>query len=223
MSRQGDTYGSKQSGAGSLQLYATRGYAVLVPDLGGARSRPAADLAPLTLAAVDAAVAEGVADPARLGLMGHSDGGFAVLALLTQTDRFKAAISRSGYANLTSRQGMLDDNGAAYGIRAEKPVNEAGLTGPLTRQRDTFVAESPIFALDRIKTPLLLTHGTFDSACHSEQAEEVFTGLRELQRPVEYARYDREQHQERFWTHANQLDFLRRTLAWFDAHLQAKP
>ncbi len=213
-------FGGSGAGVDNFQFYATHGYAVLYADLSGSRARPAADLAPLVLSAVDAAIAQGLADPERLGLMGHSDGGYATIAILTQTDRFKAAICRAGYANLIGRNGMLDDNGWAYGVTADKAAAESRITGSPWQQREAYLAESPFFHLDRVTTPLLLVHGSNDSAAHVSLADEVFVGLRQLGRKVEYARYEREQHVERFWSYPNQRDHLHRALSWFDQHLK---
>ena len=77
----------------NMQLLATRGYAVLLPDSpqhdGGS---PMADLAKTVLPGVNKVIEMGIADPERLGVMGHSGGGYSTLALIVQTKRFKGAV-----------------------------------------------------------------------------------------------------------------------------------
>ena len=70
------------------------------------------DLAKTVLPGVDKVIEMGIADPARLGLMGHSYGGYSVLALLVQTRRFKAAMAADGYGDLAAAYGQLDKNGS---------------------------------------------------------------------------------------------------------------
>ena len=56
----------------------------------------------------------------------------------------------------------------------------------------------------------------------AQNGEEIFVDLRRLGQDVEYARYDGENHVERFWSNANQRDYLTRTLRWFDSHLRVR-
>ena len=92
-------FGLKNPGVNHLQLLATRGYAVLFPDAPLQEGTPMSDLAKTVLPGVDRVVEMGIADPERLGVMGHSFGGYCALALIAQTTRFKVAISSGGYGN----------------------------------------------------------------------------------------------------------------------------
>jgi dipeptidyl aminopeptidase/acylaminoacyl peptidase len=86
--------------------------------------------------------------------------------------------------------------------------------------RERYLENSPIFYLDRIKTPLLIIHGEKDDAVPVFLADEVFTGLRRLGKPVTYVRYAGEDHWEGGWNYPNQVDSVSRILAWFDKHLK---
>jgi dipeptidyl aminopeptidase/acylaminoacyl peptidase len=79
---------------------------------------------------------------------------------------------------------------------------------------------SPMFYLDRVRTPLLIVHGTADIAVPTHLADAVFVGLHELGREVTYARYLNEGHSEVYWSYANQMDYWIRVVAWFDTHLR---
>ena len=67
---------------------------------------------------------------------------------------------------------------------------------PLWTNRSRYVDNSPIFFLDRIRTPLLIIHGAEDQTVPVSAAEEVFVDLRRLGQEVEYARYRGENHVE---------------------------
>src|SRR5260370_5625209 len=89
----------------NLQLLATRGYAVLFPDAPQHVGTPMLDLAKTVLPGLDKVIEMGIADPDRLGLMGHSYGGYSVLSLIVQTKRFKAAIECDGPGDLVGMYG----------------------------------------------------------------------------------------------------------------------
>jgi dipeptidyl aminopeptidase/acylaminoacyl peptidase len=86
--------------------------------------------------------------------------------------------------------------------------------------RERYLENSPIFYLDRVKTPLLIIHGSKDDAVPVYLADEVFTGLRRLGKAVTYVRYEGESHWEGSWGYANQIDALQREIAWFDKQLK---
>ena len=86
-------FGLVGPGTDNLQLLATRGYAVLYPDVPLQKGTPMQDLAKMVLPGVDRVIEMEIADPERLGVMGHSYGGYCTLGLIAQTTRFKAAIA----------------------------------------------------------------------------------------------------------------------------------
>jgi dipeptidyl aminopeptidase/acylaminoacyl peptidase len=96
----------------NLQLFAARGYAVILPSMPmqpeGHSSDPYRDLANGVLPAVDKAIDLGISDPKRLAVMGHSYGGYSVYSLVTQTSRFQAAVALAGFCDLISLYGTLD-------------------------------------------------------------------------------------------------------------------
>jgi dipeptidyl aminopeptidase/acylaminoacyl peptidase len=109
-----DHFGLADSGPFNLQLLATRGYAVLLPDAPQRLATPMLDLAKTILPGVDKVISMGIADPGRLGVMGHSYGGYSVLSLIVQTGRFKAALEADGMGDLFSGYGQMQRDGTSY-------------------------------------------------------------------------------------------------------------
>jgi dipeptidyl aminopeptidase/acylaminoacyl peptidase len=202
----------------NMQLFATRGVAVLYPDAPVKVGTSMEDVSKTVIPGIDKVIELGIADPDRLGLMGHSWGGYAVLSLLVQTNRFRAAVSRSGVGgDLIRFYTSMFRDGSSPGI-TETEISKTG--GSLWQKRDVFIENSPLFFLDRVHTPLLLTHGTGDRVS-SALSDEVFVCLRRLGKQVEYAKYESEDHYESDWSYANQIDFLNRVISWFDDKLQS--
>jgi dipeptidyl aminopeptidase/acylaminoacyl peptidase len=206
-----------ESGVDNLQLLATRGYAVLVPDTPLRVGSPMADLAAAVLPALDTLVALGIADPERMGVFGHSYGGYSALALLVQTERFKAAAVSGSRSNLISVYADIRDDGTNVGVSwAERGQGRMGGTPWDFRER--YIQNSPFFFLDRVATPLLMIHGGSDNP---QAAYETFVALRRLGKDVVLVRYDNEGHWPGEWSHANLVDYWQRLFAWFGQHLQA--
>ena len=203
----------------NLQVYASRGYALLLADSKLNLGTPMVDIMKSVMPGINKAIDTGVADPNRIGVMGHSYGGYSTLSLIVQSPRFKAAVMRAGMGDLIGGYGQLAPDGTNYGLEwAESGQGRMG--GSPWDFRERYVDNSPIFFLDRVKTPLLIIHGEKDDAVPVYLADEVFTGLRRLGKTVTYVRYADESHWEGAWSRANQIDSLSRIVAWFDKHLK---
>ena len=97
-------------------------------------------------AAVAKAVEMGVADPERIGIIGHSHGGLMVANLLAHSDLFRAGIARSGSYNKTTQP---------FGFQSERRS--------LFEARDVYIQVSPTFFADQVNEPVLVIHGNDDS------------------------------------------------------------
>jgi dipeptidyl aminopeptidase/acylaminoacyl peptidase len=200
-----------------MQLLATRGYAALVPDAPQGIVTPMADLAKAILPGVNKAIEMGIADPDRLGVMGHSYGGYSTLSLLVQTQRFRAAISSAAPANWFTLYGELSPTGDAWGIGVTEDGQGLMRSTPWER-RDKYIENSPYFYLDRVQTPLLLMQGTADEGVYPNNSDEIFVGLRRLGKSAVYLKYKDEGH---FLSkYENRLDYLNRAIAWFETYLK---
>ena len=197
------------------QLLCSAGYAVLFPEVPLGEKDPMTGLVEPVLAAVDRAVELGLADGERVGLMGTSYGGYSTVALVAQTDRFRAALAIAPWGvNMTSF--YIHHIGWCE-------TGQARLGGSPWENRDAYIENSPFFYLDRVSTPLLLVCGTGDQE-GSNQAEETFVALRRLGKRVELRLYKDEHHGTSAWSRDALDDLCRRVVDWFNCHVvEAQP
>ena len=199
----------------NMQLLATRGYAVLLPDVPVQRGTQMQDIAKAVLPAIDKVIDLGIADPNRIGVIGHSYGGYGVLALLVQSTRFKAAISRSGFSNQIGLYSQMRADGTSIYIA----TGETNKGGSLWEKRDLYIGNSPVFYFDKVNTPLLIIHGTADRGISPFLSDEIFVCLRRLGKVAEYAKYEGEDHETANWKYANQVDYWERSINWLNRYL----
>jgi dipeptidyl aminopeptidase/acylaminoacyl peptidase len=204
------------------QWLATAGYAIIMPNPRGGYGHGETFAAAArgdvggadwldVLAAVDAAVDRGIADPNRLGIGGWSQGGFMTAWAVTQTDRFKAGIDGAGptewgWMAATSDMGAFEaELGGSTLWDGPGPYRHSEIS-PLSHTR-------------RVTTPLLILHGENDARVPVSQATSFHRALRESGATVEMVIYPREPHgiDERH----HQLDLLQRVREWYDRHLRA--
>jgi dipeptidyl aminopeptidase/acylaminoacyl peptidase len=200
------------------QIFAANGYAVLLPNPRGSTGyghkftvanvsdwggKDFQDI----MAGVDTAIARGIADANKLVVMGGSYGGFMTFWTITQTDRFKAAIGHAGISDWYSFHGQSDIPG----------LMEYGFTGLPWTSTDTYRKFSPMTYVDRVKTPILITHGEQDRRVPIAQAEQYYRALKKRGVEVVFLRYPREGHGIQEPNH--QIDLAHRQLEWFDSHL----
>jgi dipeptidyl aminopeptidase/acylaminoacyl peptidase len=156
-----------------------QGYALLMPDI-QARVNDAGKAAVESVtAAVDAAVATGAVDRERLGLMGHSNGGFETFFIATQSNLFKAAVPQAGWSNMLSSYGGVyerDGSPVSYISENEQPY----IAGPWWEHWDAFIRNSPLFHAKNVHTPLLIAHGNGDKLVPFSQSVEMFNTLRRM-------------------------------------------
>ena len=230
----GTTYGDRTPGLSrinergvlwNMQLLAARGYMVLFPSMPlrpyGDVDDPLLKLTNGVLPAVSKAIDLGLADPDRLAVMGQSYGGFSTYGLVTQTNRFKAAIASAGFNDLISYYGTFTGYDKRYGSGRYFGISviggfEAGqprMGNPPWNDWGRYERNSPLFYVDRVQTPLLIVHGEVDSV-PMEQAEEFFTALYRQGKRARFIRYWGEGHV--LESPANVRDFWHQAYAWLD-------
>ena len=147
-------------------------------------------------------------DPERLGIEGTSYGGQLTNWIITQTDRFKAAIPIAGISNLVSFNYM-----AYYHdyLRVEFGTypHQDGLM-------DRLWELSPLRYVAQVKTPTMLVHGENDNDVPIAEAEQFFIALKDVGVETIMVRYPREGHGVRETRH--RVDLIDRSMAWYEKH-----
>jgi len=172
-------------------------------------------------AAANRLIEMGVADSSRLGVHGTSYGGYATNLLITQTNRFKAAINISGKVDIISFYTDSPRLGVRNVHAAEKSQDRLGAT--LWQQPQKYVQQSAIMFADRIQTPLMLITGAQDSNVPADNTREMYYALRRLGKEVVWVNYMNGGHGGGNATADDVLDMQRRMLTWYDSKLKRAP
>ena len=172
------------------------------------------------LPALKAAIATGVVDPARVGLQGHSWGGYQTSFLVTQTNAFKAAIAGAPLTNMVSMYSLVYKN-TGGGNMAIFESSQGRFRGGYWDNWDAYVRNSPIAHASKVQTPLVIMHNDKDGAVDFTQGVEYYNTLRRLKKPVVMLEYVGENHN--LVKPANRYDYTVRMREYFDHHLKGAP
>jgi dipeptidyl aminopeptidase/acylaminoacyl peptidase len=200
-------------------VYTSNGYAVLMPDIKYQVNDPGRSAVWCVLPALEAAIATGVVDRERVGLHGHSWGGYQTAFLITQTDAFRAAAAGAPLTDLVSMYSSIYWNTGS----ANQPIFESSqgrFTGGYWDNLEAYERNSPVYHAKNVKTPLLLLHNDKDGAVDWNQGIEYFNTLRRLEKPVVLLQYKGENHG--LVKPANRKDYTVRMREFFDHHLMGK-
>jgi dipeptidyl aminopeptidase/acylaminoacyl peptidase len=203
------------------QLYAANGYAVLFPNPRGSTGYGQDFCKAIfadwgnkdfqdDMAMVDYAIEQGIADPDKLGVGGWSYGGISTDFIITQTTRFKAAISGAGAAQFSSLYGhdqYQKDYEAELGLPWENPA--------------AWLKVSPFRNVAKVTTPTLFMGGNIDWNVPILGGEQMYQALKRLGRTTELVVYPDEFHE--FSTPSHIKDRLERDLAWYAHFVKSDP
>lgn len=213
----GGPYGSRYSLGFEpvAQFFAARGYQVFMPNFRSSGGSGAAfmlreradwggqDWRDVTCG-IDSLVRWGLADGRRLGVYGHSYGGYLSAWAITQSERFDAAMVSAGAVDLAAHWGQSD-------IQKYRAWD---FTGTPWESPDLWKRSSPMTYIARVRTPTLIFAGEEDRRVPFPQGQELYRALLALGVPTQFVHYPREPHGYREYRH--NVDRWTRTLAWFD-------
>lgn len=206
----------------NASFYTSNGYVVLMPDIVYEVGYPGASALKCVLPAVDQAVSLGFVDPERVGIQGHSWGGYQIAYMVTRTNRFRAAAPGALVGNMFSAyDGIRWGPGIPRQFQYEKGQSRIG--GSPWEMPMRYIENSPLFMADRVTTPLLMLHNDADDAVPWYQGIEFFLALRRLGKEAYMFTYNGEPHGIR--KRPNQKDYAMRLHQFFDYYLKgtAKP
>jgi len=206
----------------NYSFYTSRGYIIFNPDIVYRDGYPGESAYNAVIPGVTALVDKGFIKKDKIGAQGHSWGGYQLAYLVTKTDIFAAVESGAPVANMISAYGGIRWwTGLSRQFQYEHTQSRIGGTPWEYPMR--YIENSPIFAIDKINTPLLIMHNDEDGHVPWYQGIEFFTALRRLGKPSWLLNYNGEPH----WPlkMQNRKDFNIRMAQFFDYYLKdtAKP
>jgi dienelactone hydrolase len=197
------------------------GYFLLEPDIVFKPRDPGISVVDCVTSAVKKVIQLGVVDPRKIGIMGHSWGGFDSTYLATHTtDFFAAAVAGAPITDLVSNYG---NHHWSSGI-AETDHIETGqqrMEVPLYEDLQAYIRNSAVFGVQNMNTPLLIEVGDSDGTVFYHQGVELYNIARRAKKNVVLLEYAGEDHGLR--KKANQIDYQRRIFAWFGHYLKDEP
>ncbi len=200
--------------------FASNGYVLFVPDIPYRTGYPGESSMSAIVSGVLSIVNRGYVDPKRLGIQGHSWGGYEVAYLVTHTNLFCCAEAGAAVANMFSAYG-----GIRYGTgilrEGQYEHGQSRIGGSPWDKPLQYLENSPLFWLDKVQTPLLMMNNDKDGAVPVTQGIEMFSGLRRLGKPAWMFVYNGEDHN--LVERKNRKDWSVRLLQFFDHYLKDAP
>ena len=216
------TYRTPRPGGSSIAVpfYVSRGYLVFIPDIPYEIGYPGESALDAVVPGVLSLIDDGFVAPDRIGVQGHSWGGYQIAYMITKTDIFAAAEAGAPVSNMTSAYGGIRwQTGMSRMFQYEQTQSRIGAT--LWEATSEYLHNSPLFYADKIRTPLLMMHNDEDGAVPWYQGIEMFVALRRLQKPAWLLNYNGEAHGLR--REAHRKDWAVRMQQFFDHYLQDAP
>ncbi len=204
----------------NYSYYSSKGFIIFNPDVVYRIGYPGQSCYEAVIPGIKSLIKEGYIDEDRIGVQGHSWGGYQIADLLTKTDIFKCAEAGAPVVNMVSAYGGIRwGSGMSRMFQYEKTQSRLGAT--LWERPDLYLENSPIFGLNKVTTPVLILHNDKDGAVPWYQGIEYFNGLRRLGKPAWFLNYNDEPHWPVKWQ--NRLDFNIRMEQFFDHYLMDAP
>lgn len=202
-------------------VFTTNGYFVLKPDIIFDAGDPGVSSTTTLEIAVKTVVDMGLVDENRVGLVGHSWGGYQAAYVPTQTDIFAASVAGAGLTNLISMYGAVTP---AFGGQAESghfEVSQERMVNPPWLDIDGYIRNSPVMNIDKLNTPMLFEVGSDDMNVNRRQGVEYYNAARRAGKQFVLLQYAKEGHGLR--QEKNQMDYQNRILSWFGHYLKDEP
>jgi dipeptidyl aminopeptidase/acylaminoacyl peptidase len=200
--------------------FTSRGYFYLMPDIVFRPREPGVSVVDCVVPAVQHVASMGIIDPGKVGIVGHSWGGFDSVYLATHTEVFAAAVAGAPITNLVSNYG---NHHWTSGI-AETDHIETGqqrMQVPIFEDLQAYIRNSAVYRAHVMNTPLMVMFGDNDGTVHWHQGVELYNIARRAGRNVVLLQYGGEDHGLR--KKANQIDYHHRIFEWFDHYLKGAP
>ncbi len=204
----------------NVTRYASNGYIILQPDIVYDLGYPGQSALKCVLPAVQQVLAMGFVDPARVGIQGHSWGGYQIAYMITRTNIFRAVEAGAAVDDMFGGYGGIRwGTGMSRAFQYEKTQSRIGV--PPWENPMLYLENSPLFYIEKIKTPYLTMANDEDDAVPWQQGIQFFTAMRRLGKEAYMFVYNGEKHGLR--QRENQKHWTVHMAEYFDYFFLNKP
>jgi dipeptidyl aminopeptidase/acylaminoacyl peptidase len=200
--------------------YTLNGYFVLMPDIIYEMGNPGISAVDCVTAGVSAVLEKGLVDRSKIGLNGHSFGGYETNFIISQTPIFAAAVSGAGISDIISLYFNLNKNESFRSDMWRFENQQYRIGKSLYDDKEGYCRNSPIMHAENVETPLLLWTGKNDSIVPWNQSITYYLALRRLGAATRMLVYPNEDHT--LENSDNKADLSKRMMAWFDHLLKGE-
>jgi dipeptidyl aminopeptidase/acylaminoacyl peptidase len=203
----------------NISVFTAKGYFVLLPDIKHIKGATGISAYDCVTSAVNEVVAKHNIDAKRIGLIGHSFGGYETDFIITKSNLFAAAVSGAGIGNTIGLYFSLNRNGGGAEDGMWRFENQQQRMGtPFYENKQAYLDNSPLYNAGSVRTPLLQWAGKSDLVVPFEQSINFYLALRKLRVKTILLAYPDEGHSLK--KEVNQRDLSVRILQWFDYYLK---
>ncbi|WP_232516164.1 alpha/beta hydrolase family protein [Chitinophaga caeni] len=204
----------------NISFFVSRGYIVFAPDITYEKGQPGESAYDYIVSGAESLTKLPYIDGKNMGIQGQSWGGYQVAYLITRTNLFKAAWSGAPVANMTSAYGGIRW-GSGMNRQFQYELGQSRIGATLWEDQEAYIANSPLFHLPNVETPVVIMANDGDGAVPWYQGIEMFTGLRRLGKPTWLLNYNNDEHN--LMMRQNRKDIQRREQQFFDYYLKGGP
>jgi dipeptidyl aminopeptidase/acylaminoacyl peptidase len=207
------------SGPINIPWFVSNGYLVFTPDIYYRISNTGESALETMVSAAKYLSGLAYVDKAKIGIQGHSFGGYETNFIITHSNIFAAACTAAGVSNFVSAYGQI---GGGKNRHYLYEVGQSRMGTTLWQNPNGYIKNSPIFNASKVTTPLLMMYNKEDSAVPFSQGLELFSALRRLGKRAWLLQYDGQEHRiDRYSKEA--LDYNHRLTQFFDHYLKNSP
>ncbi|KAF2514857.1 alpha/beta hydrolase family protein [Flavobacterium foetidum] len=204
-----------------IPTFVSRGYIVFQPDVHYVYGEVGNSTYNDVISGVEYLISQGITEKGKIGIQGHSFGGYETSFLTTKTDIFTCAIVASGVSNFTANYPIMRSNGISTMFKYE--ADQLRMGSAMHENLDGYIKNSPLFGAKNVKTPILIFHNDNDRAVPYQEGQSLFFALRRLGKPAYLVNYKKEGHS--LDDASNRKDWTLKMQQYFDYYLKgaAKP
>ncbi|MCR4029793.1 MULTISPECIES: alpha/beta hydrolase family protein [Flavobacterium] len=200
----------------NIPTFLSRGYLVFMPDVNYTYNSPGNSAYNAVVSGTQYLIDQKISEKGKIGIQGHSFGGYETSYIITKTPIYTCAIVGSGVSNFTSNYLNYRVNGISNMFKYE--ADQYRMKGSMYEFPKEYVDNSPIFSANKVTTPALIFHNDKDGAVPFDQGMGLFFALRRLGKEAWLVNYKTENHT--LDRAVNQKDWTQKMLQYFDFYLK---